>query len=128
MEARKVESIYVVYKQDEYVGEGTANELAELTGMTATYIRSLVNRPKVKKWTVERKVSKLEAFIDIEKVNYNHLAELMKEHNYKPAEIENVTGMLNIYHKLAKRSRFQYTDIELLEDLFFLEEGELLNG
>ena len=125
------ESIFAVWKNGEYVGEGNAVEMAKLTGLTRQSIHAIACKSYQainKKWFAERVVTEHDIFAPIDRVDYDRLRAVIKQTGTKNTDLAELLGFTTetISHKLTKRTRFRFTELEILEDLFFLEEGELL--
>ena len=125
------ESIFAVWKHGEYVGEGNAVEMAKLTGLTRQSIHAIACKSYQainKKWFAERVVTEHDIFAPVDRVDYDRLHELIKQTGAKNKDLAELLRFTpeTISHKLTKRTRFRFTELETLEDLFFLEEGELL--
>lgn len=114
---------YVVYKHGVYMGEGTFEELAEITGRTEYTLRKIRSKGS-NIWEI---VSKREC-IDFGEVDNDKILSLLKEFDYTQNEIAQLLGIAKsaVSARLRDTLRWREPEIEELEDLFFLEEGELL--
>lgn len=120
-------TIYEVYQGEELISSGRMAKVIEETGLSGTTIFNYCASGKdYKGWTFTKK-TKPYAYAE---VDYDKLKEKLKEFGLKYkdlAEVLEVTPM-TISKKIQKNSRFKNVEIELLEDLFFLDEGELIKG
>lgn len=129
--ATKTETIFVIYKYGEYFSEGNKDELSAKTGLRAKYIEELSCPSKnIKKWQVDKLITRRDQFADFDEVDYARLKELIRENNYNSIELAELLEVhpMTVDYKLKKDIRFQYKEIETLEDLFYLDDGELLRG
>ena len=131
MRRRGNETIFAVWKNGEYVGEGNATEMAKLTGLTRQSIHAIACKSYQainKKWYAERVVGEHDIFAPLNRVNYDRLHGLMEQTGTENKDIAEVLSFTteNTKYKVQGRVRFRYSELKELEDLFFLEEGELL--
>ena len=127
------ESIYAVWKNGEYVGEGNARQMAELTGQSELSVRvyATPSYQKVnKKWYAEKIVGKFDLFADYAEVDYRKINSEMAKHNSHISDIAEIFGINydTAWNKLNEKTRFRYSELEELEDLFFLDKGTLIKG
>ena len=113
---------YKVYKHGEYVAEGTFDELAEITGRSR---HTLVNiRTKGSKiW----EIVKVEDFYDYGIVDNGKILFNMGDSSHREMADLLMMSRSSFASKINEHARWSKKEIEELEDLFFLEEGELLN-
>lgn len=119
------EGEYAYYYKNTFVAKGTVKELAELLNVSPKTIHTYTNESAQPR---HRKVLPLH-----EKQNYV-LADLeaiqakRKEFGYKHKELAEALELneKTYYTKIVGKHRFTDTEIEELEDLFFLDEGTLL--
>lgn len=129
--ARSLKITYVIYKYGNYVSEGTKEELSRITGLRPKYINELSYPGKnLKKWQVYKTASKESLFVGTSDVDYDKIHDLIKRFKYSVADLSEVLGVctMTVYGKLRRKNRFRYSELEELEDLFFLEPSELLRG
>lgn len=114
---------YIAYKRGEYVGEGTFEELAELTGRSPATLKSVHSRGS-RIWEIIR----LDVTIPKGTVDNQKILNLIDTLGYTRHEVAEVVGITysGFNQKLKEYNPWRETEIEELEDLFFLEEGELL--
>lgn len=128
--------------------EVTRKELASLLGVSViTITAKLTDRSGISNRDVEKlanlfsvepedlikkenigEVFAVERRPDISKVDVELLKEKITEFDYLLKDVAEVIGLAptDFYARLGKRVRFRHQELEELEDLFFLEEGELL--
>jgi len=126
---KRYKRVYALYKRDEYVKEGTVEELAEASGLTPKYIYWLAHTSTpIKKWTIVATDEKVELFAPIEDVDWQRIKELKQKNGYTDTELGEIINKSSatVSLKINGHVRFSYEEIEDLEDLFFLEPGELL--
>lgn len=114
---------YIAYKYGKYVGEGTMEELAEITGRTAWTLKTEHSRPRGI-WEIIRVDRSLERGT----VDNDRILKLMTEFDYSRKELAEVVGIsyTGLNQKLIETNKWKATELEIVEDLFFLDEGELL--
>lgn len=114
---------YLIYKHGEYVGEGTMEELAELTGRSASTLHSNYSIGS-RIWEIIRTDTPLKK----RDVDNQRILNLMDEFGYTRKELAETIGLKypTLSQKLRETNPWKREEIEELEDLFFLEEGDLL--
>ena len=127
------ESIYAVWKDGEYIGEGNARQIAELIGRSERTVRvyATPSYQKVsKKWYVEKIVGKFDLFADSTEVYYRRIQLEMAKLGTTVTDVAEIIGINYgpAWNKLNVRTRFRYSELEELEDLFFLDKGTLIKG
>lgn len=127
------ESIYTVWKNGEYVGEGSARQMAELTGKSERSVRVYATpsyQKANKKWYAERIVGKFDLFADYAEVDYRRIQLEMAKLGTTVTDMAEIFGIkyAPAWNRLNKKTRFRYGELEELEDLFFLDKGTLIKG
>lgn len=122
--AYRTKIVYDVYKKGEFIGRGTKQELARKTGLAPGSIRQYASQERNRKWRV---VKDEEARLDLE-TDREYIRALMVAHDYN---IDDFASLLNItpasvISKAVGLTAFTREEIDVLEDLFFLAEGELI--
>lgn len=125
------ETIYAVWKNGEYVGEGNARQMAKLTGQSERSIRIFATpsyKKAGKRWHAERIIGKFDLFADYTEVDYRRIILEMAKRGSNATDISEIIGVKpgTASVKLNRKMRFRYSEIEELEDLFFLDEGTLI--
>ncbi len=125
------ESIYAVWKNGKYVGEGNARQMAELTGQSERSVRvyATPSYQKVnKKWYAEKIVGKFDLFADYDEVDNRRIQLEMAKLGTTVSDIAEIFGINydTAWNKLNEKTRFRYSELEELEDLFFLDKGTLM--
>lgn len=118
--------LYALYYGDKYIAEGTAKELAEIDGVQPDTIRFYAT-PAYRKRSGVKAVVKLN---DLVKADLDKLRKLVDEHGYSRKDLSRVLNIRQntLNQKMVGIIPFRILEIEELEDLFFLNEGELLKG
>jgi DNA polymerase II small subunit/DNA polymerase delta subunit B len=117
--------VYEIHEGDELISRGDVDTLAYKTGIASTTIRSHASTKRLYKgW----KITKVNTFVDYDKVDYLKIRMKMREFDTSKSDIAQVLDITpqSVNSKLRKASKFRDLEIELLEDLFFLNEGELI--
>ena len=125
-QALKPQQTYIVHQQGKHIGTGTDVEMAALTGLSPSTIRWYGSHAQQQQWQVTR----VTEYVHKDHVDVERLKALIKEYGYTNREIAhhiNATDNV-IWRKLNRRSRWTMDELEVMEDLFFLDEGELLLG
>lgn len=114
---------YIVYKNGKYIGEGTFEELAEMTGRTVWTLRTEHSRPR-SIWEIVRVDYSLEKGT----VDNDRILDLLQEFDYSRKELAEIVGIsyTGLNQKLIETNPWRVTELEKVEDLFFLEEGDLI--
>lgn len=122
--------IYRLYEHGQLIGEGTAKDLAAEHFIAEKYIIWLSHTKKhVKRYQVKKIRSRSEWFIPADNFNYDKLKQKMVEFETRAVDMAEFINCSSstMYRKLNQGSLFGRDEVKKLEDLFFLEEGELIN-
>jgi len=118
-------NIYEVYQDDQLISSGHTSKIANETGMSESTIFNYCDSDKsYKGWVIKKKTRSY----DYHQVDYEKIKSNMKEFGLKHRDLAEVLDVatITLSKKMQQISRFKNTEIELLEDLFFLDEGELI--
>ena len=120
----RVEERYALYHGDTFVAEGTAKELAKIEGVTPKTIRFYAT-PSYYKRKSRKRAMKTNGLVKADLKKINNLAE---EYGYSRKELSAVLDMKHntFNQKMVGIIGFRESELESLEDLFFLDDGELL--
>lgn len=118
--------IYCVYKNGELLSEGTIHQVVKETLLKPSTIQSYADKTKTNpnlKWKVLRKNNFVDT--DIFKIVLK-----MNEFGYETKDLAEALGITetSVRNKLYGKTRFWKSEVEELEDLFFLDDGELIKG
>lgn len=117
--------VYEIHEGDELISRGDVDKIQAETGISEKTIRGHVSKKRpYKGWTI----TKINHFIDTDKVDYFKIRLKMNEFDTSISDLSEVLDITTVAtrNKLKQASRFRDSEIELLEDLFFLDEGELI--
>lgn len=126
----KDKTIYAYYKGGELLLTGTAEELAERTGVerhTIIYYATPSHKKRAS-WdgTLVERISS--GVYEHNEVNCDKIHSLMEERDYSRKEMADILDMetYNFNRKLRRRGRFKKSEIEEMADLFFVDVEDLL--
>lgn len=116
--------IYELYHHGELVKTGTKQELADYSGLSVSTIYSYASSTCRDIWDV----IPIDEFVPKHLVDIERLEVLLAEYGYSKQEVAASLGITGaaIGNKLRKRARFRESELAYIEDLLFLEEGELV--
>ncbi len=126
-----MKDIYAYYnRQDELVMTGTLQEIADAIGISKGTVKFYSYPTYRKRTKTGIRVVKIDepewvAWVNVEKIK--HYAD---EYGYTYTDLAEILNLSypNVKNRMARRNRFTRDEVELLEDLFFLDEGELIKG
>lgn len=112
---------YELYYEGKLKKIGTKDELADYSGLSCSTIYSYASSTKRKKWEVCRH----DPFIPFEAINLHILLDRMSHFDYSPSDISEQLDMstYTFNSKLRGDVRFRESEITLMEDLLYCEEG-----
>ena len=119
--------IYEVCEGDELILKGHMDKLMTFLDVSEGAVSSAISTGrKINGWSVK----KVSHFVEKDKVDYFKIRLKIREFGLKTVDLAEVLDITSVAvnNKLRKASRFRDSEIELLEDLFFLDEGELIKG
>lgn len=118
--------VYDLYKKDVYMARGTINELADISGLTIGTIYSYASSGYNKKWGIKP----VNEYIGHEEIDTDRMIHLLRENDYSYDELSEVLEIPEeeVIRKLTKKEHFRTSEVEAIEDLFFLDDGELIKG
>ena len=120
---------YAYYnRQDELVMTGTLQEIADEIGISKETVK-FYSYPTYRKRTKKGiRVVKIDELERVEWVNVEKIKHCLDEYGYTYTDLAEILELSyqGVKNRMAERTRFTRDEIELLEDLFFLDEGELI--
>ena len=117
--------VYEVYEGDELIIKGDMDKVAGFLNVSEGVVSSALSSGRsISGWQIK----KASRFIDHDKVDCLKIKIKMNEFKLKTTDLAEVLDIsrVAVNQKLRGYSRFRDSEIELLEDLFFLDEGELI--
>lgn len=122
--AGKTENIYAAYKRGVFMARGTYKELSKLTGLKTSTLKVYAIAGSSKTWDIVRE----DEYVSKNRVKRGELIKIYRKNDYDIDELAEVVGIPfeEMELKVTGRLHFKKSELEELEDLFFLEEGELI--
>jgi len=125
-QVKPIEHMYQIWENDTLISSGDLNKVAKETGLSPTSLTLYANQYTdiAEGWRVKR----LDRTIPHGRIDIQRINTLMSIHKYTIRELASVIGIKphELRYKLEQHRKFRESELSKIEDLFFLNDGELL--